>query len=135
MNQTNLGPKIKKFAMWYFNISTFLEVLGGVIGAIACVVVDDDLIVVALCILVGVALMVLTNYITYLLLSGFGQLVENSDVMVGNANVSHTPATVKVPKKQAAMTPNEEKLRVLTEWVAQGLITTEEFDQMVSDMK
>lgn len=143
MKQTNLGATLKIIAKWIFLVTSAVEVSGGTIGALFCLAEgDEELILVALGILAGTAFLVLMNYVTYLLLAGFGQLVENSDIMVGRLEVSAESVTLKehqkttnTPKEQVAMTPNEEKLRVLTEWVAQGLITPEEFDKMVNDMK
>jgi len=143
MKQTNFGATLKIIAKWIFLVTSVVEMLGGTIGALLCLAEgDEELILVALGILAGTAFMVLMNYVTYLLLAGFGQLVENSDIMVGRLEASTEPTTLKeyqkkdeATKKGAAQTPNEKKFEVLQNLLAQGLITQDEFKKEVDKLK
>lgn len=120
----NIGDKIKTVAWICFSMGIIASLLLGIY--IASIVSSDDISPIVTIILVS-AIGSLLSWVGSLFIYGFGQLIENSDVLVAN-KVSHITAN-KVPDTL------EEKIAVLTRCRQQGLITEEEYQQKMEKLK
>ena len=92
----NIGGKIKTWAVWIF----IVEAIGAVIGGIAMIANDNGLI--------GFLTMVIGPFVAWVfswLLYGFGQLIENSDIIAAEysrKNEKHEKVVAQnIERKQA----------------------------------
>ncbi len=101
----NIGSKIKTLAKIIFCI----EIIACVITGIVLMATDDELIIWGiLTALVGSFF----SWISLFLLYGFGQLVENSDILCGN-NFSETAiAKIKLANKTQKIASNDDKTTI-----------------------
>ena len=72
----NIGGKIKGLAI----IITAIGILGSVVGGIVMFTIDEDLIAIGLVVMIVGPLV---SWISSFMLYGFGQLVQNSDILTG----------------------------------------------------
>lgn len=152
----NIGGKIKTLA----KVICWLGIIASVIIGFVLMVQDEDTA------FVGILIMILGSlgsWISSFMTYGFGQLIENSDILVkqGNKipeNQNNTGNTYSTPTQAAkhqwrcdgcgnmisesicpichkASKEIEEKLETLNKWKAEGLITDEEYQQKVESMK
>lgn len=153
----NIGSKIKTLAQ----VICWIGIIASIIIGFVLMVQDEDTV------FIGILTMILGSlgswtgsFITY----GFGQLIENSDILVKQGN--------KIPEKQSNTSSNafvhfvetpkhqwrcdgcgnmisenicpicnkvskemSDKLETLNKWKAEGLITDEEYQQKVESLK
>ena len=121
----NIGSKIKSYAKANFWIETIASVLLGIILlAIASETYSD---LEEIYTIIGIVFLLggpATAYITSIFLYGFGQLVENSDVL----------ATKKNKGTVSSVSTTDDKINTLKKWKEQGLITEEEYKQKMENL-
>ena len=91
----NIGGKIKSCAVWIFTVEAILAIIGGFMILLS----DEDMI------LAGILVIVLgpiAAWISSWFLYGFGQLVENSDIVAAEYNRKNEKYE-KVAAKNAAL--------------------------------
>ena len=87
----NIGAKIKSWAMWIFAVEAIVSIIIG----LSLIASDDELI------LIGILLIVLgplAGLVSSWLLYGYGQLIQNSDIIAAyckQKNGIHTSKTTK----------------------------------------
>ncbi len=118
----NIGRKIKILA----GVMTWIGILAALIGGVCIIVIDDDLVVVGLLVMVVGGIV---SWISSFVLYGFGQLIENSDILV-RMNTKGG-AISRQSQDEDAETRNAQ-LKNLFE---KGLITEEEYRQKINDGK
>lgn len=119
----DIGNKIKAVAWICFGLGIISSFLLGIYSAS---IVSSDISPIVTVILVS-AIGSLLSWVGSLFIYGFGQLIENSDVLVAD-KMSHITAN-NVPDTL------EEKIAVLTRCRQQGLITEEEYRQKVEKLR
>ncbi|MBQ8536343.1 MAG: hypothetical protein IJ461_02935 [Clostridia bacterium] len=121
----NVGGKIKgvaKFMTWF---CIFAFVLGG-IGLLAAG--RNGTVPGVVMLIVGP----LVSWVSGLFLYGFGQLIENTDPM---ANQQPAAPGRRSSRRAAAQDQHREQtLRTMDQWLAEGLITEEEYQQKLDQM-
>ena len=75
----NIGGKIKSLA----KVVCWIGIIASIIGGIVLFMEDDDMFFICVLIAGGGALI---SWVSSFVLYGFGQLVENSDILAGRAN-------------------------------------------------
>ena len=108
----NAGIRIKSVAIIFLIIGIILSVVGGIVGAVATAQISDG---VAAGVFIGVAFVgSFGSYIPYVLMSGFGELVDRTisiDNKLKDQNVPNTkprnivskPTPASQPKPEASM--------------------------------
>ena len=141
----NIGSKIKTVS----KVVCWIGIIASIIIGFVLLVQDEDTA------FAGILTMVLGSlgswvgsFITY----GFGQLVENSDILVQQgtkvpvqSNTSYTAQSSKhqwrcngcgnMITEEICPICNKEKIDNLTKWKEQGLITEEEYAQKMESLK
>ncbi len=135
----NIGGKIKTLAQ----IITWLGIIASVLGGFIVAAIDDDLIAVGLLIVVVGSL---ASWISSFLLYGYGQLIQNTDIIASAVRQApyHSAPTQPsapvqasyAPQPQAApvQAPHSEKAELLAKWRAEGLITEEEYQNKMASL-
>ena len=103
---SNIGGKIKSWAVWVF----IVEAIGAVIGGIALIANNDGLIGVLTIVLGPIA-----AWVSSWLLYGFGQLIENSDIIAAEytrKNEKHEKVVAKSNEKKQAKHRKEIKATI-----------------------
>ncbi|MBO5453544.1 MAG: SHOCT domain-containing protein [Clostridia bacterium] len=135
---SNIGGKIKTVAA----IVAWVGIIASVVSGFICIAVDDDLILVGLLIAVVGSLI---SWVSSFVLYGYGQLIQNTDKMVGNVYndkqpmggyqtgmpVNNAPVNNAPVNNAPAVDPRFESLKRLRE---QGVITDEEFQQKMAEI-
>lgn len=101
----NIGGKIKGLALFVFTLEVIAGVLGGFAALIAGIAGDE----VGAGIIGGILVAVvafLFAWISNFLLYGFGQLVENSDIIARNVHQNNAAYVPPVPQPVANPQPN-----------------------------
>ena len=80
----NIGKKIRGLAAVIGWIGMILCVLGGVIGCIACIAVDEDVILVGIGCLLGGFISAFFWWISTWLMYGFGELIVKTSEVADN---------------------------------------------------
>ena len=117
----NIGGKIKTLAQvvcWIGIIASFL------IGIILIKQDEDTALIGLLVLILGSLFSWIGSFMTY----GFGQLIENSDILVAEKKGN------KVETTRPIETVND-KIDTLNKWKEQGLITEEEYNQKMENLK
>ena len=101
----NIGKKIKMLA----RIGTWIGIVSSVICFIVFVSIDDDLFLIGLCVaLLGPLLSWISSFVLY----GFGQLVENSDIIAENMPKRESPYPNEVAKDATVFLKKEAPKKV-----------------------
>ena len=106
----NIGGKLKMVAQ----IVTWFGIIASVVVGIGMLYVMESPI--GILVMIGGALV---SWLSSLTLYGFGQLIENTDILAGRKKSS----------------PREQKIAAVTELRRKGLITEEEFRQKMEELK
>ena len=117
----NIGGKIKKVAQ----IVCWIGIVASVISGIALMATDEDLVGAGFLVLIGGPLV---SWVGSFMVYGFGQLVENSDILVSEKTGG------KVESAKSTNSTND-KIENLNKWKEQGLITEEEYNQKMETLK
>ena len=127
----NIGGKIKTLAQ----VVCWIGIIASIIIGFVMMAQDDDTIFTGILIMIFGSLgSWLGSFMTY----GFGQLVENSDILVNQCNKmpenhndanGNSTSSIEIKKEIA------DKLETLNKWKEQGLITEEEYQQKVESLK
>lgn len=146
----NIGGKIKTVA----KVMCWIGIIASVIIGFVMLVQDEDTAFAGiLTMLFGSLGSWVGSFITY----GFGQLVENSDILVqqGNGRTSNAPKPSNIYPSQTTQSQhkwrcngcgnmiseeicpvcNKEKIENLKKWKEQGLITEQEYTQKMESLK
>lgn len=114
----NIGGKIKGLAKAIF----ILEAIAAVIGGIAFMVEDEDMI------LIGLLVMILGPIVAWVsswLLYGFGELIDKTCDIARNTYSGER-------KSEAQAKADSERINKIEKLRSQGLITEEEYRQAIS---
>jgi len=123
----NIGGKIKTLTA----VCCWIGIIASVITGIILMCLDEDLILFGILTATAGPLFIwLGSFFSY----GFGQLVENSDILAGRQqlNVSATGTPAAAPKVSA---DTFEKMEKLNKWRAEGLITEEEYAKKIGELR
>ena len=107
-NYENIGDKIKGLAQTTF----FVEAIAAVITGIALIVTDEDLIIYGLLVMVVGPIVA---WVSSWLLFGFGQLIENSDIIAAEynrKNEKHEKEVAKNNEKKQAQRKKQIKANI-----------------------
>lgn len=116
----NIGGKIKALAQ----VICILGILLSVIIGLVFMAMDEDLVLIGLVIMiVGSLFSWIGSFMTY----GFGQLIENSDIIAKNSGGNIRNAAKSETKEQ--------KIATLNKWFEQGLITKEEYIEKARELQ
>ena len=117
----NIGGKIKILAQVVFWLGIIVSFLVGII----LINQDENTVLIGFLVLVlGSLFSLIGSFMTY----GFGQLIENSDILVAEKNADKSEAARPVE------TIND-KIDTLSKWKQQGLITEQEYNQKMENLK
>ena len=117
----NIGGKIKILAQVVFWLGITVSFLVGII----LISQDENTVLIGFLVLVlGSLFSLIGSFMTY----GFGQLIENSDILVAEKNADKSEAARPVE------TIND-KIDTLSKWKQQGLITEQEYNQKTENLK
>lgn len=117
----NIGSKIKTLAQ----VVCWLGIIASFLVGIILIVQDEDTALIGFLVLVlGSLFSWIGSFMTY----GFGQLIENSDILVAEKNGNKTENTRPIE------TIND-KIDTLNKWKEQGLITEQEYNQKMENLK
>ena len=115
----NIGSKIKTLAQvvcWIGIIASFL------IGIILISQDEDTALIGFLVLVLGSLFSWIGSFMTY----GFGQLIENSDILVADKKGNQIDRPIET---------TNDKIATLNKWKEQGLITEEEYNQKMENLK
>ncbi|MBR6694275.1 MAG: hypothetical protein IKL62_04945 [Clostridia bacterium] len=115
----NVGKKIKVLAQVMF----YIMLVGAVIGGVALISSDDELVPVALGVIAGGALFA---WIGSVFIYGFGELIDSAQAI--EFNTRSDKAVSPIERDQI-----EKRRRSLDTLLAQGLITEEEYKNAISN--
>ena len=107
-NYENIGDKIKGLAQMAFVV----EAIAAVIAGIALMISDEDLILYGLLVLIAGPIIA---WVSSWLLYGFGQLIENSDIIAeeyNRKNEKHEKAVAKNNEKKQAQRKKQIKANI-----------------------
>lgn len=116
----NIGEKIKTLA----SVICIFGILSSVISGISYISKDEDLVAIGLIIMVAGSL---ASWVGSFMTYGFGQLIENTDILVRNSGGDTRVTDESATKKQ--------RLETLNRWYDQGLITKEEYIEKARELK
>lgn len=128
---SNIGGKIKTLAQ----VVTWVGIIASVITGLILVSEDDDLILIGLLVMVAGSL---TFWISSFLLYGFGELiVKTTEIAENTRDKSATSQVVQTQTTVHTKTDNdvEEKIELLNKWRAEGLITEEEYQNKMIEVR
>ena len=115
----NIGKKIKGLALGFF----IVEALAAIIGAIALIADDEDLIPIGLLMIIFGPLVA---WVSSWMLYGFGELIDKTSDIARNTAPTAAKYEIKSEPQPKVDTARIERLNKLLE---QGLITEEEYRQ------
>ena len=116
----NIGGKIKTLAQ----VVCWLGIIASVIFGIILMLQNEDNVLIGFIVLIlGCFFSWISSFMTY----GFGQLVENIDILVKNQKY------IKAERTSPVETPNA-KIDTLKKWKEQDLITEEEYNQKMETL-
>ena len=117
----NIGKKIKALAA----LVTLGGIIASVVGGVSLMLSDSDYIV------LGVAIIIAGSFVSWLgsiMVYGYGQLIDNTDKLVSiNKKLLSAPVLSSDAEK-------EKRVAQLTKWKNDGLITEEEFRDLLYEM-
>ena len=117
----NIGGKIKGLAKWTF----IVEAIGLIIAAMFIMVDDEDMIPVGLlAMIVGPLVAWISSWVLY----GFGEIIDKLCEIANNTRGGAT-------KSQAQEKEDFERISRIENLRTQGLISEEEYQQLVSKIK
>ena len=149
MFHNNIGHQIKNVAKIFFWVSIVISVIGG----LAVSLTTNDMLSGFLITMIGF----LGAWFSSLLLYGFGQLIENSDILVSSVTQIKRSSTSRstsdytvdnatghqwrcnrcgnITTDDICPTCNKDKIDTLDKWKKDGLITNEEYHQKRESLK
>lgn len=122
----NIGKKIKGLAKW----TAIVEMISCFIAGIVMIIEDDDLILIALpIILFGPIIAWVSSWLIY----GFGELIDKTcDIENHTRNIERNTRGNRAPMSNVQSTIEDERLKKLEQLRRDGLITEEEYRNALS---
>lgn len=116
----SIGDKIKTLA----KVICWIGIITSVLVAFIMLQEESTVLIGLLVLFFGPLFSWIGSFMTY----GFGQLIENSDILVAEKKVNKVEVTRPIESIN-------DKIDTLNKWKEQGLITEEEYNQKMGDLK